>query len=250
MRTLPWTLTTLVAGVVCLPAALPAQTPDRDPSSTLEQVLPPAVAAQVLARIADARSRQLPAAALEHRALELQAKGMPPAEIPNAIAQAEEAMAKGREALVAGGRAHPSDDEVEAGGEVVAQGVDGATVSSLAKSAPSGRSLAVPLAVLGALVDRGLTADDALSQVVTRLQAHASDEQLATLPDRAAAGQSHKPPTSGEDLAATKRPDHAGPPSSVPAGTDRPVSVPANGGQGVRPTSPPAPSTPSPRGRP
>jgi hypothetical protein len=256
------TLSFLAAGALLLPAALAAQTPAHDPSSTLEQVLPPSVAQQVLARIADARSRALPAAALEHRALELHAKGTSPAEIPGVIAKTEDAMATGKAALAAGGRAHASDTEVEAAGTAVSKGVDGATISSLAKSAPSGRTLAVPLAVLTALVDRGLPADDALARVLARLKAHASDQELAALPEQADNGLGHKPATTGEALAASKRPDVAGPPSSTPAGTtpagitppvavppssvpvgtSPPASVPANSGGGTRPTTPTHPT--------
>jgi len=220
MRTPAKTLTRAAAALL-LPAALAAQTPAHDPSSTLESVLPPDVVQQVLTRIADARSRELPAAALEHRALELQAKGMPTGDIPGAVGETEEAMAKGKAALVAGGRAHPSDAEVEAAGTGVAQGVDGAAVSGLARSS-SGRSLAVPLSVMTSLVDRGLASDDALARVRDRLQANASDDDLSSLPEQAARGQAHRP--DGVDLPppAARRPNHAGP-----------ISVPANGGQGA-----------------
>ena len=50
-----------------------AQTPARDPSARLRQVLPADVAQRVLARIAEARARQLPAEALENRALKFAA---------------------------------------------------------------------------------------------------------------------------------------------------------------------------------
>jgi hypothetical protein len=224
----------LMTALLLHPAGLGAQTPARDPGGVLEQVLPPEVAQQVLQRIADARARELPAAALEHRALELHAKGLPPADIPDAVARLEEAMAKGKSALKAGGHTNPSDDEVEAAGTATANGVDGAAISSLAKSAPSGRSLAVPLTVLTSLIDRGLAADEALSRVVTRLQARASDEQLAALPEQASGGLSHKPET---------------PRNTAPASA-RPAWVPANGGQGTRPASVPASGTSHPEGRP
>jgi hypothetical protein len=227
MRTPGMTLIRAVAALL-LPAALAAQTPAHDPSSTLESVLPPEVAQQVLARIADARSRGLPAAALEHRALELHAKGMAPADIPGAVGETEEAMAKGKAALAAGGRAHPSDAEVEAAGTGLGQGVDGAAVSGLAKSAPSGRSLAVPLSVMTSLVNRGLPSDEALARVRDKLQAKASDEELASLPEQAARGQAHRPDAGDLPPQSAKRPEHAGPPASVPA----------NGSQGARPTSP------------
>jgi hypothetical protein len=237
------TLIVLAAGALALPAGVAAQTPAHDPSSTLDQVLPPSVVQQVLATIADARSRGLPAAALEHRALELNAKGMPHADIPNAIAGVENAMGAGQAALAAGGRAQASDAEVEAAGAAEANGVDGATISGLAQSAPSGRSLAVPLAVLTALVDRGLPADDALARVIAKLEARASDQELAALPDQADNGLGHKPATTGQTLAATKRPTWAGPPGATPAGTTPAgIAPPANGGAGARPTMPTHPT--------
>lgn len=243
-------LTLLMAAVVIPPAGLAAQAPARDPSGILEQVLPPDVAQQVLERIADARARELPAAALEHRALELHAKGLPPADIPKAVARVEEAMAKGKSSLQAGGRTKPTDAEIEAAGNATANGVDGATISSLAKSAPSGRSLDVPLTVLTSLVERGLEPRAALSRVLARLQAHASDEQLATLPQQAGQGLSHKPESPGPTTPPSARPDNPGPPSSAPGSAGRPTWVPANGGQSTRPASVPASGTSRPGGRP
>jgi hypothetical protein len=218
----------LVAAVSIPLARLDAQIPARDPSGVLEQVLPPEVAQQVLDRIAEARARGLPAAALEHRALELHAKGLPPAEIPEAVSRVEDAMAKGKSSLQAGGRSVASDDEVEAAGNATANGVDGATISALAKSAPSGRTLAVPITVLTSLVERGVAQRAALSEVLTRLQARASDEELASLPEQPGQGQSHKPESPGATL-----------PGSSAAGGVRPAWVPANGGQATRPASVP-----------
>jgi len=229
---------TAIVALVAVPLILEAQTPARDPSGVLEQVLPPDVAQQVLDRIAAARARGLPAAALEHRALELQAKGLPPAQIPQAMAKVEDAMVKGKSSLQSGGRNTPSDDEVEAAGNAEANGVDGSSISALAQSAPSGRSLAVPIAVLTSLVQRGVEQRAALSDVLTRLQARATDQQLADLPDQASQGQSHQPESPGRTL-----------PASSAAGTARPAWVPANGGETTRPTSVPV-SGPSRGGRP
>ena len=53
-----------------------AQTPAKDPSARLREVLPADVAQRVLARIAEARARELPAEALENRALKFAAKGV------------------------------------------------------------------------------------------------------------------------------------------------------------------------------
>jgi hypothetical protein len=230
----------LLAATIVLVSPATAQTPAHDPSTTLAAVLPSDIAQQVLARIADARSRQLPAAALEHRALELTAKGVAPADVLEAVTAQETAMASGRQALVAGGRANPADDEIEAAGMAMERGVDGSSISALAKGTPSGRSLAVPLAVMTSLLDRGLPADQALQRVQERLAAHASDQELRDLPSQADAGQAHKPPVTGPDLAATKRPATAGPPASVPV----------TGGSSTRPSSPPAPRNPPRNGRP
>ena len=58
-----------------------AQIPAKDPSARLREVLPADVAQRVLARIADARAHQLPAEALENRALKFAAKGVDPRSI-------------------------------------------------------------------------------------------------------------------------------------------------------------------------
>ena len=227
---MPMTRKTLTraAAALLLPAALAAQTPAHDPSNTLEAVLPAGVAQQVLATIADARSRGLPAAALEHRALELQAKGMAPSSIPDAVRTGSDAMSQGKAALAAGGRSDPTDAEVMAAGTDVERGVDGAAISALARSAPSGRSLATPLAVVAALVDRGLPSDEALAQVRDRLQARATDAELAGLPEQAQPGQAHRPTASDLPPMAGQHAGRGGPPASVPT----------MAGGGARPTTP------------
>ncbi len=212
-----------------------AQTPAEDPSARLRQVLPADVAARVLARIADARARDLPAAALENRALKFAAKGVAPADIEKSVTEQGVRMLNARTALTQGRAGRPAHDEIEAGAEALRKGVSGAGVAALAHSAPSGRSLAVPLFVVGSLVDRGLPSDAALSRVQERLQARVSDADLQGLPAGVSAGEVRKPAQTGRDVAATKRPADAG------AGPDRrgngpPAGVPANGGAGARPT--------------
>src|SRR5258708_2680850 len=149
MRTLR-TLTIVAAALAG--GALRAQTPAHDPSARLKEVLPPAVAEHVLAVIAAARAHDLPAAALENRALKFAAKGVEPREIERSVTEQAERMQKARDAINDARAKKASGDEVEAGAEAMRKGVDGAKVSALAKKAPSGRSLAVPLFVLGSLV--------------------------------------------------------------------------------------------------
>src|SRR4051794_34810633 len=143
-----------------------AQTRAQDPSARLREVLPPDVAQRVLATIADARARQLPATALENRALKFAAKGVEPTRIERSVNEQAGRMDAARNALVAGRRSQPAADEIEAGAEAIRKGVGGAQVSLLAKSAPSGRSLAVPLFVIGTLTDRGLPSSQALQRVL------------------------------------------------------------------------------------
>lgn len=223
-------LVALFGATMITAASAAAQTPANDPSARLQAVLPADVAARVLATIADARSHDLPAAALENRALKFAAKGVAPADIESSVKAQADRMAKAKNALQSARGTEPSDDEVEAGAEAMRHGVDGAQVSALAKSAPSGRSLAVPLYVIGSLMDRGLPSDAALQRVHDRLAAKASDTELQKLPNelpaQAVAGKAHKPSSTGTDLAATKRPANAG---------GRPSTVPANGGTHGRP---------------
>ena len=235
---------TMAVALVSLGTSLGAQTPANDPSARLKEVLPADVADRVLDVIAKARARELPAHALENRALKFAAKGVDPKSIEKSIEEQAERMGEAKDALQKGRGRKPSDEEVTAGAEVLRKGVDGAKVSELAKSAPSGRSLAVPLYVIGSLIDRGLGSDAALVRVRDRLQARATDvdlEQLpAELPPQAVADQKKdKPAESGRDLAATKRPGSAAGAGQGGGAGGPPASVPGNAGRGGRPTTPP-----------
>lgn len=228
---------TALACVAAVSAAS-AQTPAADPSTQLRAVLPPDVADHVLAQIADARARQLPAAALEHRAAELAAKGAPGGVIDAAVTDLARGLAAGSDALARGGHAPASDAETEAAAAALTSGADGAAVSALARSAPSGRSLAVPLYVLSGLMDRGLPSDQALARVQAGLAARLSDRQLESGAEHAANAPG-RPETTGRDLAATHQ----------PVSTGRPGTLPANGGAATRPTMPAAAGS-HPHGRP
>jgi hypothetical protein len=231
-----------------------------DPSARLRQVLPADVADRLLARIAAARSRGLPAPALEQRALKFAARGVPPADIERSVDQQAERMEVARDAIErarTGRRAQ--GDEIEAGAEAIRQGVDGAAVSALARSAPSGRSLAVPLYVIGSLASRGLPSDEALARVRDKLAANASDADLEQLPAQAAnaaanarggatppgsdAAASRRPSEVGRDLAGARRGTGGGAGTAGP-----PAGVPANGGAAARPTKPTKPGKGKPPG--
>lgn len=219
---------------VSIAAPVAAQTPAKDPSERLKEVLPADVAARVLAKIADARAHQLPAQALENRALKFASRGVPASDVERSVNEHADRLEKAKEALESTRANKPADEEVEAGAEAMRQGVDGKAVSALAKSAPSGRSLQVPLYVLGSLVQNGVASSTALQRLQDRLAARASDDELQKLPAQAIAGQANRPSETGRDLAATKSAGHAGgPPAGIPSGAGKPASTgrPANPGR-------------------
>jgi hypothetical protein len=218
-----------------------AQTPAKDPSARLREVLPADVAQRVLARIAQARERQLPAEALENRALKFAAKGVDPKSIERSVNEQAARMETARAALGNGRATNPAGDEIEAGAEAIRKGVDDASVSLLARSAPSGRSLAVPLFVIGSLTDRGLSSSDALQRVIARLNARASDAELermpGELPPQAATGQGNRPAVTGRDFGQSHKPASAGRPATAgpPAGVPGNAGAKSNPGQSRRP---------------
>jgi hypothetical protein len=233
-------LALLLLATVLVARKSDGQVPPRDAAARLREVLPADVAQRVLVRIAEARARQLPAAALENRALKFAAKGVDPKDIERSVNEQAARMESARSALASGRGSTPAGDEIEAGAEAMRKGVDGASVALLAKSAPSGRSLAVPLFVIGSLTDRGLASDQALQRVLTRLQARASDADLETmpgeLPAQSAAGQANRPSETGRDFGqshkpTTGRPATAGPPAGIPGNG----GVKSSRGQGHKP---------------
>jgi hypothetical protein len=222
-----------LALLVSLAARSAAQTPANDPSERLKQVLPADVAARVLAKIADARAHYLPAQALENRALKFASRGVPAADIERSVNEHADLLEKSKEALESARAKKPSADEIEAGAEAMRQGVDGKHVSELAKSTPSGRSLQVPMYVLGSLVQSGVDVNTALQRLQDRLAARASDEDLQKLLAQAIAGQANKPAETGRDLAATKSAGRGGgPPANVPvSGAGKTSGPPATPGR-------------------
>jgi hypothetical protein len=224
-------LAPVILSVLFAASAAQAQTPAKDPSTRLREVLPPDVAERVLARIADARARQLPAEALENRALKFAAKGVAASDIERAVGEQVQRMDAARAALLAGRQSTPAPDEIEAAAEVLRKGVDAASVSALARTAPTSRSLAVPLFVIGSLTDRGVPAKDALQRVMASLQQKASDADLEGLP-----GDLPGQASGGRGAANNGRGNSArGGVSGRPATAGPPAGVPGNGGRKTNP---------------
>jgi hypothetical protein len=230
-------LSILLALSLVLAGSPSAQTVASDPSDRLREVLPADVASRVLQTIAEARSNSLPSQALANRALKFAARGVPAVDIERSVSEHAVRLQQARDAIERGRSSASAHDEIEAGAEALRLGLSGAQISDLAKSAPSGRSLAVPLFVLASLADRGLPSDQALQRVVERLQARASDAELEQLPARVG-GRGEAVP-SGQTKGASKRPEGSGAkgrPGTSSGG--RPATVPANPGK-ANPKNPP-----------
>lgn len=209
----------LLAILAIAPGLLLAQ--EQPPIDRLRAVLPADVADRIIALATDATRRGLPGQAIAERALEASARGRN-ARVASSAAEAfARDLAETRDAMRRAGRT-PDVSEVEAAATARELGVDGATISALASQAPSGRSLAVPLAVIGTLVNRGLPSADALKAVLARLQADASDANLLAMPgeEGRGLGEGYKSGDVGRALSAA----------------GRPLGVPVNGGHaGARP---------------
>lgn len=220
----PMTTTRLRIVALLAIAALagPAGAQAPDPAVRLRQVLPAAVAERIIARAADASRHHLPGAALEERALKFAARSVAPAAIETAIDEQAGRMARAQAVLSDARERAPASDEIEAAAEALREGVDAKSIATLARSAPSGRSLSVPLFVMGTLATRGVPAADALRIVTERLQVRASDSELERLPDEAARSAPEAPRESdaAEPASAMANehhaPDHAGAPRPTP----------------------------------
>jgi hypothetical protein len=214
----------LVAATLFFASAASAQKA-HDPSAQLRAVLPAKVAEHVLATIADARARSLPAAALEQQALRLARQGTKPADVEKSVDRSAKNMKEAKAALGKRGR-QPTNDEVVAGGALMGKGVSGRQVSEWARSAPSGRDLTVPMNVTASLMDRGLKSDAALARVHERMVQKRTDRQLVA----EAKGQSaqHRPVTANKQGGLSHRPVTPGP-ESRPVTPARPAARGRNG---------------------
>lgn len=228
---------TLGAQAPSVPAAV-------DPAVKIRQALPADVADRMLATIEDARAHGLAADALEQRALKFSARGVAPDAIERSVAEQAQRQTQAKSVLEAARGTPPSMDEVEAGAEALREGVDGSDVSAIAKSAPSGRSLSVPLYVLGSLTSHGVASSDALARVKQRIAAGASDADLESLPAQASSAAD---PGTAPGQVKHEAGDHPANANGTGVGNGPPPSVPANGngkGHGKPPGKPAPPPHP------
>lgn len=154
-------------------------------SARIKKLLPQATADRVLAAIASARNRGLPASALENRALKFAAKKIAPSEIEDAISADAEAMGKAEKLLTASGRRYPSAEEIDAVAQLLGEGADSASIGAIAKFAAAGRSIDVPLRVGAELVATTSSPHETLARVEDRVRGGATDAQLEKMLDEA-----------------------------------------------------------------
>jgi hypothetical protein len=164
----------IAAALAVLPDSLAAQD---SPSDRVRDALPRPVAEVVLQRMASARASGLPDLPMANLALEGVAKGRSADEVLAAVESLADRMGQARDLLRSAERA-PESGEIEAAAAVMRMGVDGASIAELARQAPQGRSLMVPIFALGSLSARGLPSDQALGAVAERLAARAVDGEL------------------------------------------------------------------------
>lgn len=134
--------------------------------------------ARIEARIAAAAERGVPAEPMRKRAAEGEAKQVGEAKIMRALARVEANMQASRRALVQAGRT-PSDAEIAAGGDAVAEGATEAHIAGIARKAPSERSLVVALTTLASLTARGDGVANAVSRIEAQLARRASDAEIS-----------------------------------------------------------------------
>jgi hypothetical protein len=173
--------TALTLAVMCIPAILAAQ---QQAASTTVNV-PANYSAQAKKTIETAfqaaRAKNLPDQPLRERLADGQAKNASDTTVAAAIQQVENRLEATQAALVRAGRAKQQPEEIASGAQAVESGATFSHLEQLAKHATPDRSLAVPFTVFGKLVSRGEPAEKVLAMIQSKLDAHASDDELSAL---------------------------------------------------------------------
>lgn len=156
-----------------LAATLVSHAPD-----PLRTALDSAAAVRLRAAITSATNLGLPGSALESRVLRLAARGVSMADIERSVGEDWARMSTMRGVLQRALGRTPAADEVEAAAELARRGVGPKPIAALATAAPSGRSVAIPLFVVGSFVDLGQPPDSVLARVSAQLAAGAADREI------------------------------------------------------------------------
>lgn len=159
--------------------------PQAQGSPALENRLDSATMAELRPVLESARRDSLPVGALENKALEGTAKRVPSARIVAAVKTLADELRETRALLrAAAPSARLTDGEIVAAVEVQHRGVSAHEVTTLRRSVPPSTGLEIPFGVLGALVERGVPADQARSVVEHLVLSGIDQEKLIVLPSR------------------------------------------------------------------
>jgi hypothetical protein len=97
------------------------------------------------------------------------------------VLRARAKMDAARDAMIAGGRMLPSNQEVERGGWAMERGVTRAQITAIARSTEGDRSLLVAFDVLAKMTAHGVPAARAAAEVQANVTSGASDATLVAL---------------------------------------------------------------------
>ena len=137
--------------------------------------------ARIDATFAAARERNLPQEPIRDRIAEGQAKGASETQVVMSAQRAEARLDVTQQAMIRAGRRSPSQGEVSSGYQAMAHGATEAQIETVAQHTPSNRSVVVAFDALARLEAQGMSPARAATQVVTSLDAHASDQSLGQL---------------------------------------------------------------------
>lgn len=167
--------------LAAVPGAVMAQASADTTRSSAEASASSSATVELRALRQEARDSQVPEQALVNVMAEGQAKGATDAQLVAAGHATLARLVATKQALISAGREHPSDADIQQGATLMAQGATSAQVAAFAAKAPADRSLAVAFSALASLTARGTSVAEAMAQVGSRLEASASDAELATL---------------------------------------------------------------------
>jgi hypothetical protein len=142
----------------------------------IRQVYPVGAVVEIEGILAEAEAQGVPTDPLIAKALEGAAKGVPADRVVAALSAYRERLGESR-SLIGSGRGAA---EVVAGADALRRGVPGQTMRSLAGEHEG--DLAVPLVVLGDLMDAGVPVDNAYMVVQNALQHRHGPEEMLAIP--------------------------------------------------------------------
>ena len=143
--------------------------------------------AKVDADVRIARDRHLPEEPIRRRVAEGEAKGASEAQIVAASGRTLTQLETAHDAMVAGGHRDPSNAEVTYGAQLVARGYTRTQLEEVARHAPADRSLVAAFETLTSLRAHGVSSTEAVAQVESKLESHASDADVRSLAANAGA---------------------------------------------------------------